>query len=112
MTVENNSAVGQKGIVFKAPPESVEIHTGMELVVAGELADMWLVERYDGHQAYIPKDCFTLFRDAKLRDHLTDLMSQIDEVIRVAEYQEKSEMVEHLQTLKERFNDLSMDIDE
>lgn len=106
------NAVGQKGIVHKLPPDAVEVHVGMDLVVKGEVADMWLVERSDGAETYIPKDCFTLLRDASVRDHLDDLMSKVDEVIRVASYQEKAQMADLLQTIKERINDLTMEDDD
>lgn len=106
------NALGQKGIVKQAPPDSLEVHTGMELVVVGELADMWLVERDDGARTYINKEFFVLFRDANIREHLDDLMSKVDDVIRVAAYQGHSQLADQLQSIKERINDLTMETDD
>jgi hypothetical protein len=105
------NAAGQKGVVTKVPQDAVEVYLGMELTVTGEVADMWVVERYDGSQTYIPKDCFTVGKDASISDHLNDLMVKVEEVIDVADHQKLIELANHLEVIKNQINDLTMDVD-
>lgn len=106
--------LGQKGFIKNIPEgyEEVEAFVGMELVVAGEVADMWLVERQDGCHTYIPKECFSLYIEANITDHLDDCMMKINDVIHVAEHQGKHQLALLLHDIKERINDLSIDFDE
>lgn len=103
--------IGEKGFVRSIPADTdtKEVSVGLELTVRGEVADMWLLERFDGSHTYFPKSHFQLHSESNIRDHIDDCMLKVDDVIQVAELQGKSKIVEFLQDIKERLNDITMD---